>query len=73
MKGLIHNSFFTRNERKENLSSLFGMEQRADETNEGRSTVIHSEKTGRTVILESVFPTDEIADEACRHLEEKWK
>ena len=30
MKGLIHNSFFIRNCRKENLSSLIGMEQSTD-------------------------------------------
>lgn len=78
MKGLIHNSFFVRNQRKENLSSLFAMDQGTDMdmydyeiSKEGGLTVIHSQKTGRTNTLGSVFPTDEIADEACRHLAEE--
>ena len=29
-KGLIHNSFFVRNQREEHLSSLFGMDQGTD-------------------------------------------
>ncbi len=30
MKGIIHNSFYLRNHRKENLASLFGMSQGSD-------------------------------------------
>lgn len=51
MKGLIHNSFFVRNQRKENLSSLFGMDQGTDMdmydyefSKEGQFTVIRSQK-----------------------------
>lgn len=29
-KGIVHNAFYTRNERKESLSSLFGMSQGSD-------------------------------------------
>lgn len=79
-KGLIHNSFFVRNQRKENLSSLFGMDQGTDMDmydyefdKENQLTIIHSEKTSRTVSLGSVFPSTEIADEVCRHLAEKSK
>lgn len=73
-KWLIHNSFYVRNQRKENLSSLYGLPQNLDmdmydyEFDEkGQLAKIHSKLTGRTVILGSVFPTKEIADECCRH------
>lgn len=29
-KGIVHNAFFTRNERKESLSCLFGLSQGSD-------------------------------------------
>ena len=29
-RGIVHNAFYTRNERKESLSSLFGMSQGSD-------------------------------------------
>lgn len=79
-KGLIHNSFFVRNQREEKLSTLFGMDQGTDmdmydyEFDEkSQLTIIHSENTGKTVTLGSVFPSAEIADEVCRYLEEKSK
>lgn len=79
-KGLIHNSFFVRNQREEHLSSLFGMDQGTDMDmydyefdKENQLTIIHSEKTEKTVTLGSVFPSVEIADEVCLHLAEKSK
>lgn len=77
-KGLIHNSFFVRNQREEKLSALFGMDQGTDmdmydyEFDEkSQLTIIHSENTGKTVTLGSVFPSAEIADEVISHLAER--
>lgn len=47
--GIIHNSFYVKNERKENLNSLFGMDQGTDmydyEFGEnGELKVIHTEE-----------------------------
>lgn len=78
MKGMHHNSFFVRNQRVENLGSLFGMNQGTDMDmydyefdKEGQLTVIHANKNERTITLGSVFPTKEIADEVCKILHEK--
>lgn len=60
MKGLI---------RTENLSTLFGDDYEFNK--EERLIVIHSEKTGRTITLGSIFPTNEIADEVFRYISEK--
>ncbi len=40
---------------------------------ENQLTIIHSEKTEKTVTLGSAFPSVEIADEVCLHLAEKSK
>lgn len=79
-KGLIHNSFFVRNQRDEKLSTLFGIDQGTDMNmydyefdEKSQLTIMHSENIGKTVTLGSVFPSAEIADEVCRYLEEKSK
>ena len=52
IKGIVHNAFYTRNERKENVKSLFGIEHGTDmdmydyEIGEaGEIKVIHKNKT----------------------------
>lgn len=50
-KGIIHNSFFVRNQRVENLNSLFGLEQGTDMDmydyefdKEGKILVLHTKQ-----------------------------
>ncbi len=73
---LIHNAFYVRNTREENLNNLYGLPQSSDmdmwdyEFDEkGQLIKMHNKLTGRTAIFNSNFPVSK----CCRQVTKRKK